>query len=200
MTGMAVTLFVLAAVLVAMTCVKADWIRSVRSRTHPSGEELSTSTFVVARVTLLVMAALCIWQGADATAMSADSEWSDDELTSAVRETTDDLDGWMYRDDGYTTKSAYFDDYESLLRDKVVRYGGGGAPQTGVNVTPAPTNSESDASFTLSASGTSATFCTHIQRTRSKKDDHTPPGIAGGESSITERAYVLGVASRVGEC
>lgn len=200
MTGMAVFLFFLAALLLTMACVKADWVRSVRRRTYPSGEELPGSAFAVLRVVLLVMAALCIWQGAGAVAMSADSEWSEDELDNAVTRTTSDLDGWMYRDDGYSTDSAYFDDYESLLRDKVVRYGGGGAPETGVAVTAAPTNTDTDAYFTLSASGTSATFCTHIERTRSKKDDNEVPPIAGGKVTHTERAYVLGVSSRSGEC
>ncbi|MFE1952953.1 MULTISPECIES: hypothetical protein [Streptomyces] len=71
MTGMAVTLFVLAALLILMACVPADRWRALRSRTYPSGEELTTSSVVVGRVCLLVMAGLGIWQGIDMLRLAA---------------------------------------------------------------------------------------------------------------------------------
>lgn len=152
------------------------------------------------RVVFLIMAGVMVFEGFDLLRVSADSGWSDDELTSAVHQATDGLDGWMYRDDGLTTDSAYFDDYASLLEGKVIQYGGGGAPQSGVDAGPADTNTDTDAYFTVQADGTDAVFCTHIERTRRAKDDYTPPGIAGGEGTITERAYQLAVTSKEGPC
>ncbi|MFB7709444.1 hypothetical protein [Streptomyces sp. NPDC056105] len=200
MTAMLVISFGIAAVLLLAACVKADRVRGWRESLNPSAPDLSDASFVVGRVIFLIMAGVMVFTGFDLLRVSADSDWSDDELTSAVGQATDDLDGWMYRDDGLTTDSAYFDDYASLLEDKVVRYGGGGAPESGVGADPADTNTDTDAYFTVQADGADAAFCTHIQRTRRAKDDYTPPGVTGGEGTLTQRAYGLAVTSREGAC
>lgn len=200
MTAMIAISFGVAVLLLLAACVKSDRVRGWRHSLNPSAPDLPDAAFVVGRVVFLIMAGVMVFEGFDLLRVSADSGWSDDELTSAVHQATDGLDGWMYRDDGLTTDSAYFDDYASLLEDKVIQYGGGGAPQSGVDAGPADTNTDTDAYFTVQADGTDAVFCTHIERTRRAKDDYTPPGIAGGEGTITERAYQLAVTSREGAC
>lgn len=137
MSAMIALSFGIAAVLVAAACVKADRVRGWRHSLNPSAPDLPDAAFVTGRVIFLVLAGVMVFEGFSLLRVSADSGWSDDELTSAVRQATDDLDGWMYRDDGLTTDSAYFDDYASLLEDKVIQYGGGGAPQAGVDAGPA---------------------------------------------------------------
>ncbi|WP_405599085.1 MULTISPECIES: hypothetical protein [unclassified Streptomyces] len=200
MTAMIAISFGVAVLLLLAACVKSDRVRGWRHSLNPSAPDLPDAAFVVGRVVFLIMAGVMVFEGFDLLRVSADSGWSDDELTSAVHQATDGLDGWMYRDDGLTTDSAYFDDYASLLEGKVIQYGGGGAPQSGVDAGPADTNTDTDAYFTVQADGTDAVFCTHIERTRRAKDDYTPPGIAGGEGTITERAYQLVVTSKEGPC
>ncbi|WP_329433853.1 MULTISPECIES: hypothetical protein [unclassified Streptomyces] len=200
MTAMIAISFGVAVLLLLAACVKSDRVRGWRHSLNPSAPDLPDAAFVVGRVVFLIMAGVMVFEGFDLLRVSADSGWSDDELTSAVHQATDGLDGWMYRDDGLTTDSAYFDDYASLLEGKVIQYGGGGAPQSGVDAGPADTNTDTDAYFTVQADGTDAVFCTHIERTRRAKDDYTPPGIAGGEGTITERAYQLAVTSKEGPC
>ena len=200
MSAMIALSFGIAALLLAAACVKADRVRGWRHSLNPSAPDLPDAAFVAGRVIFLVLAGVMVFEGCNLLRVSADSGWSDDELTSAVSQATDDLDGWMYRDDGLTTDSAYFDDYESLLEDKVIQYGGGGAPQSGVDAGPADTNTDTDAYFTVQADGADAAFCTHVERSRSAKDDYTPPGITGGEGTLTERAYRLAVTTKNGEC
>ncbi|MET7516265.1 hypothetical protein ABZS88_22835 [Streptomyces sp. NPDC005480] len=200
MNAMLVISFGIATALLLAACVKADRVRGWRQSLNPSAPEVPDAAFVVARVIFLVLAGVMVFEGFNLLKVSSASDWSDDELTRAARQATDDLDGWMYRDDGLTTDSAYFDDYASLLEDKVIRYGGGGAPESGVAADPADANTDTDAYFTVQANGADAVFCTHIERTRQKKDDYTPPGIAGGEGTFTERAYRLAVTTREGAC
>ncbi|MFG2524274.1 hypothetical protein [Streptomyces sp. NPDC048527] len=200
MSAMVALSFGIAALLLVAACVKADRVRGWRHSLDPSAPDLPDAAFVVGRVIFLVLACVMVFEGLSLLRVSADSGWSDDELTSAVSQATDDLDGWMYRDDGLTTDSAYFDDYESLLEDKVIQHGGGGAPQSGVDAGPADTNTDTDAYFTVQADGADAAFCTHVERTRRAKDDYTPPGIDGGEGTLTERAYRLTVTSQEGTC
>ncbi|RFC71972.1 hypothetical protein [Streptomyces sp. AcE210] len=200
MNAMIALSFGIAAVLLLAACVKADRVRGWRQSLNPSAPDLPDAAFVAGRVIFLVLAGVMVFEGFSLLRVSADSGWSDDELTSAVHQATDDLDGWMYRDDGLTTDSANFDDYASLLEDKVVQYGGGGAPQSGVDAGPADTNTDTDAYFTVQADGADGAFCTHIERTRRAKDDYTPPGINGDEGTVTERAYRLTVTTNKGEC
>ncbi|MEV5613214.1 hypothetical protein [Streptomyces sp. NPDC052225] len=202
MTGMAVVVLALAAVLVAMACAKADWVRSIRRRTYPSGAELPTAAFVVARVVLLTMAALSIWQGAQMLALNSNGKWSDAELTNAVTQTTDDLDGYWYRVDNLTGDNVYFDDYATLIEDTVIRHGGGGAPQSGIGATPTSGDPATDGDYTVQADGTDKAYCLHVETIRYKKQDRTPPGITGGagSGSYKELAYRLRVTSRKGQC
>jgi hypothetical protein len=200
MSAMIALSFGVAAVLLLAACVKADRVRGWRQSLNPSAPDVPDAAFVAGRVIFLVLAGVMVFEGFSLLRVSADSGWSDDELTGAVRQATGDLDGWMYRDDGLTTDSAYFDDYASLLEDKVIQYGGGGAPQSGVGADPVDANTDTDAYFTVRADGADVAFCTHIERTRRTKDDYTPPGIAGGEGTITQRAYRLAVTTQKGEC
>ncbi len=52
--------------------------------------------------------------------------------------------------------------------------GGGDAPPLGVDAEPADANTDSDAYVTVKGNGAGVVFCTHIERVRSKEDDHTP--------------------------
>ncbi|MGJ5752958.1 hypothetical protein [Streptomyces puniciscabiei] len=125
--------------------------------------------------------------------------WDDGELTSAVHQATDDLDGYRFTVDDSGTP-LYVTDYASLLEDKVVEDGGGDAPQDGVTVTPSDADTADDAHLTVTADGTDASFCTRIERSRAKKDDYSPPGLNGGESSLTYRGYRIAVTTQKGEC
>ncbi|MEV1024152.1 hypothetical protein [Streptomyces sp. NPDC050264] len=202
MTGLALLLFALSALLIAMACVRADWVRSIRRRTYPSGGELPTSAFVTARVLFLAMSLWGVWQGAQALALDSNSRWSHDELTSAVQQTTDNLDGYWYRVDTLIHDNAYFDDYATLIEDRVIRYGGGGAPESSVGASPVSGDADTAGDFTVQANGTEKAFCLHVENSRDKKLDHTPPGIAGGESSgsYRELGYRLAVTARGGAC
>jgi hypothetical protein len=190
---------VLAAVLLAMACVKADRVRAWRASINPSAEELPDSAFVVARVIFVTLAVIGIYQCVQGFGVADDMSWDDSELTSAVQQATDDLDGYRHHTDE-SGNPLYFHDYETLIEDKVVRYGGGDAPESGVDATPADANTDADGYFTVTANGAEAAFCTHVERIRSKKDDYTPPGIAGREGTLTLPGYRLVVVTRDGEC
>ncbi|MET9447512.1 hypothetical protein [Streptomyces cinerochromogenes] len=189
---------VLSAVLLAMACVKADRVRAWRTSVNPSAPDLPDSAFVAARVLFLTLAGIGVYTAVHGFGVSDDVSWSDGELTSAVRQATDDLDGYTFQADDSGPLS--FTDYESLIEDKVTEYGGGDAPAYGVTVEPADGNTDDTASFTVTADGADNAFCTHIERTRSKKDDYTPPGIAGGEGTLTYLGYRISVSEREGEC
>ncbi|MEU2286434.1 hypothetical protein ABZ614_31665 [Streptomyces sp. NPDC013178] len=190
---------VLSALLLAMACVKADRVRAWRAGVNPSAEELPDSAFVVARISLVTLAVIGIYQCVQGFGVADDTSWDDSELTSAVRQATDDLDGYRYYADESGTPF-HFDDYQTLIEDKVVRYGGGDAPESGVAASPADANTAADAYFTVTANGADAAYCTHVERIRSKEHDYTPPGIAGGEGTLTYPGYRLAVATRDGEC
>ncbi|MEV6805793.1 hypothetical protein [Streptomyces sp. NPDC051132] len=190
---------VLSAVLVAMACVKADWVRSWRANVNPSAPELPGSAFVTARVLFLGLAAIGVYLAVQGFGVSDDGSWSDDELSSAVRHATDDLDGFMFRTDQGDNPDS-FTDYASLVQDRVIEAGGGDAPEFGVAVEPAEGNTAADASLTITADGTDAEFCARLRRVRSKKDDYTPPGITGGQGTITYQAYRLRTSVREGGC
>ncbi|MFJ4329046.1 hypothetical protein ACIP3A_38880 [Streptomyces tricolor] len=190
---------VLSAVLVAMACVKADRVRAWRHRVNPSAPELPGAAFGIARVLFLSMAGVGIFTSIQGFGVSDNASWSDQELTGAVREATEDLDGFTFQADGAGNPLS-FTDYESLINDKVLEYGGGDAPGHGVTVEPADGNTAADASFTVTADGAGNAFCTRLERTRSKKDDYTPPGIAGGEGTLTYSGYRLAASVRDGEC
>ncbi|MER6157631.1 hypothetical protein ABT147_19115 [Streptomyces sp. NPDC001868] len=78
--------------------------------------------------------------------------------------------------------------------------GGAAAPQSGVDAYPVPTNTDTDAHFTVKGDGAGTAFCVHIERIRSKEDDYTPPGVAGALGPVTYRGYRLDVEGEGGEC
>ncbi|MEV6614493.1 hypothetical protein AB0N31_11580 [Streptomyces sp. NPDC051051] len=189
----------LSAVLLAMACIKADRVRAWRTRFHPSGEELPDGAFVVGRVTLVAAACAGVFLAVQGFAVSDDAEWSDDELTSAVEGATAALDGSIELGDIYDTG---FDDdgYATTIESEIVEHGGGDAPQFGAYASPSGTNKGDEATYQVTASGASATFCMHVTRMRSKENDWNAPGIAGGEGTAVVPGYRYAVTSRKGEC
>ncbi|MEU2438595.1 hypothetical protein ABZ595_20820 [Streptomyces rubradiris] len=165
---------VLAAVLVAMACVKSDRVRSWRANINPSAPDLPDSAFVAARVLFLSLAGVGVYLAVQGFGVSDDASWSDSELTSAVQRTTDDLNGYTFQADDAGTPLG-FPDYASLIEDKVLQYGGGDAPGYGVAVNPAEANTPAKASFTITADGTDTAFCTHLTRTRPRRTTTHPP-------------------------
>lgn len=63
MTSMSVAVFLGSAGLIAMACIKADRVRAWRESLNPSAPDIPDSAFAVARVVLLVMAALGVFVG-----------------------------------------------------------------------------------------------------------------------------------------
>ncbi|WP_051790286.1 hypothetical protein [Streptomyces sp. NRRL S-1022] len=190
---------VLSAVLVAMACVKTDRVRAWRANLNPSAPELPGSAFVAARLIFLGLASIGVYTSVQGFNVSDDVSWSDGELTTAVRQATDELDGFTFQaDDGGNPLP--FTDYASLLKDKVIQHGGGDAPEYGVTTEPAEGNTLDDAFFTVTGDGADRALCAHIKRIRSEKDDYSPPGIAGGEGTLTYPGYRLAASARDGEC
>ncbi|MFE1327921.1 hypothetical protein [Streptomyces sp. NPDC058741] len=175
---MSVIIFALAAVLIAMACIKADRVRSWRESLNPAAPELPDAAFVAARILLVGMALIGTVKGFQGLGAEDDSKWSDDELKSAVEQATYELDGFLYRIDQSGEPVVYIYEYDTLIESEVTENGGGDAPQDGVAAAAADGNTDADAYFTVSANGADAEFCVHIERVRSKRDDYTPPGQA----------------------
>jgi hypothetical protein len=194
-----VAVLVLAAVLVAMACVKADRVRAWREGINPSAPEVPDGAFVLARVVFLSIAGLGVYTAVQGFGVADDLSWSEGELTSAVRGATDDLDGFPFQVDPLGAPLA-FDDYASLIVDKVTENGGGAAPATGVHAEPSDADTDADAHLTVTADGVDKAFCTHVVRIRSKKDDDTPPGAADAGGTLTLAGYRLTVTTREGAC
>ncbi|MER6034458.1 hypothetical protein ABT133_11180 [Streptomyces sp. NPDC001835] len=199
LTKMNVFLLVLCAVLLGMACVPADRVRAWRAGINPSAPELPGASFVVARVLFVALAIAGVCTAVQGFGVSDRMSWSDSELTSAVHQATDDLDGYAYTMDE-TGSSAYFTDFASLTEEKVTRYGGGDAPEIGVSADPADTDTDAEAHLTVTASGADDAFCVHLRRTRWKRSDYTPPGLNGDPGTLTFRGYRLKAAVRTGEC
>ncbi|MFF3834806.1 hypothetical protein ACFYXX_29040 [Streptomyces sp. NPDC002458] len=197
---MVVLLLVLAAGLVAMGCVKADRVRRWRRSFNPSAPELPDSAFVAARVVLFGMAGVGIFSAFQFMAVVADAEWSDDELSSAVSQAAEELNGTSRFGDIFGDDSGFDEESATMIEDEVVEHGGGGAPQSGVDAGPAPLNKPSGADYTVQAAGADAAFCVHVVRTRSKDGDYEPPGIAGNPGTVTVPNYDFAVTSRKGAC
>ncbi|MBL1288994.1 hypothetical protein JKV81_19395 [Streptomyces sp. For3] len=197
---MVVLLLVLAAGLVAMGCVKADRVRRWRRSFNPSAPELPDSAFVAARVVLFGMAGVGIFSAFQFMAVVADAEWSDDELSSAVSQAAEELNGTSRFGDSFGDDSGFDEESATMIEDEVVEHGGGGAPQSGVDAGPAPLNKPSGADYTVQAAGADAAFCVHVVRTRSKDGDYEPPGIAGNPGTVTVPSYDFAVTSRKGAC
>ncbi|MGW1320864.1 hypothetical protein [Streptomyces sp. NPDC002426] len=197
---MVVLLLVLAAGLVAMGCVKADRVRRWRRSFNPSAPELPDSAFVAARVVLFGMAGVGVFSAFQFMAVVADAEWSDDELSSAVSQAAEELNGTSRFGDIFGDDSGFDEESATMIEDEVVERGGGGAPQSGVDAGPAPLNKPSGADYTVQAAGADAAFCVHVVRTRSKDGDYEPPGIAGNPGTVTVPSYDFAVTSRKGAC
>ncbi|MFE6935549.1 hypothetical protein ACFVDT_26370 [Streptomyces sp. NPDC057699] len=197
---MVVLLLVLAAGLVAMGCVKADRVRRWRRSFNPSAPELPDSAFVAARVVLFGMAGVGVFSAFQFMAVVADAEWSDDELSSAVSQAAEELNGTSRFGDIFGDDSGFDEESATMIEDEVVEHGGGGAPQSGVDAGPAPLNKPSGADYTVQAAGADAAFCVHVVRTRSKDGDYEPPGIAGNPGTVTVPSYDFAVTSRKGAC
>ncbi|MGW0791046.1 hypothetical protein ACWD04_23080 [Streptomyces sp. NPDC002911] len=200
MNALSVIVIVLAAGLVAMGCVKAERVRGWRASFDPSAPEISDSAFVVARVILFGAAAVGVFSGFRLLAVSADAEWSDDELSSAVSQATSELNGTSRFGDISGDDSGFDQDIAAMIEEEIVENGGGGAPQSGVDAGAAVGNKPSDADYTVQAAGADGAFCLHVVRTRSKDGDYEPPGVAGGPGSVTVPSYDFSVTSREGAC
>ncbi|MER5552739.1 hypothetical protein ABT001_13825 [Streptomyces sp. NPDC002793] len=191
---------ILAVGLVAMGCVKAERVRGWRTFSNPSAPEISDSVFVLARVVLFGTAAVCVFSGFRLLAVSADAEWSDDELSSVVSQATSELHGTSRFGDTFGDDSGFDQDIAKMIEEEVIENGGGGAPQSGVDAGAAAGNKPSDADYTVQAAGADGAFCVHVVRTRSKDGDYEPPGVAGGPGSVTVPSHDFSVTSREGAC
>ncbi len=200
LTKMSIITFALAAVLIAMACIKADRVRAWRESLNPSAPDIPDAAFVAARILFIGMAVIGTVRGFQGLAVEDDLKWSDDELKSAVEQATYELDGSLYRVDEWGEPATHIYEYDTLIESEVVENGGGDAPQSGVAAAAADGNTDADAYLTVSANGADAEFCFHIERVRSKEDDYTPPGITGGAGTYTELGYRLTVTSREGAC
>ncbi|MHC3453245.1 hypothetical protein [Streptomyces prasinus] len=200
MTQLSVLIFVLAAVLLAMACVKADRVRAWRESLNPSAPDVPDAAFVVARLVLVTTAVVGIVVGVQGLAAEDNAEWSDDELTSAVEQAVTALDSTTKLGDLYSSASTVDQENARMIEDEVVEHGGGDAPQLGVDAYPADGNTAPDSSYTVKGDGAGAAFCVHVRRTRSKEDDWHPPGITGGEGTTVVPAYAYAVTSRKGAC
>ncbi|MFH9618011.1 hypothetical protein ACH4MM_30480 [Streptomyces pratensis] len=183
-----------------MGCVKADRVRGWRQSFNPSAPEISDSAFVAARVVLFGMAGIGIFSAFQLMAVTANGEWSDDELSSAVSQATSELNGTSRLGDIFDDGSGFDQEIAKMIEEEVVENGGGGAPQSGVDAGAAASNKPSDADYTVQAAGADAAFCVHVVRTRSKDGDYEPPGVAGGAGSVTIPKYDFAVTSREGGC
>ncbi|MEU9571752.1 hypothetical protein AB0D62_18040 [Streptomyces massasporeus] len=191
---------VLSAVLLAMACIKADRVRGWRAGINPSAEEVSDASFVAARFIFVALAGVGIYLSVQGFRVSDDTAWDDAELTTAVQGATVALDGSsgfgeIYAEDDDTR---WIDEYATKIEQEVVEHGGGDAPQYGVTATPAAPNTASEARYTVT--GADSAFCMQVTRTRSKDGDYEPPGIAGGQGTVTLPSYDFAVTTREGGC
>lgn len=198
MTSMTVQLFALSTVLIAMACVRADRVRAWREAVNPSAPEVPDSSFTVARVLLLAMAAFGIYFGFQSIALTDDAEWSADELASAVTGATDDLDGDTLHVGPHEVPSVDSSgDYALKVEDTVAEHGDD-APRFGVDAEPTDPDASDETYYTVTADGTASAFCLHVRLKRDKSGDYEAPGIAG--TSYPQYGYVFRVTSRAGEC
>ncbi|MEW2079011.1 MULTISPECIES: hypothetical protein [unclassified Streptomyces] len=199
MTQLSMICLVLAAVLLAMACVKADRVRAWRASLNPSAPDVPDAAFVVTRLVLVTMAVLLIVVGFRGLAVEDDAEWSADELTSAVEQAVTALDGTTRLEGSSGSDSAVDEENATMIEDEVVEHGGGDAPQLGVEARPTAGNTATDSTYTVSGDGAGVAFCVHVQRTRSKKHDHLVPSLSGGDGT-TIPGYAYAVTSRKGAC
>ncbi|MFK4800072.1 hypothetical protein ACI3K5_15445 [Streptomyces sp. MPA0124] len=202
LTGLAIFLFVLAALLVLMACVKADRVRSWREVLNPSAPDLPDAAFVVGRAVLILMAAVCVVVGFQGLAVQDDGEWSDDELTSAVEGATQALDGsFTYGDPLKDGAPADFDgEYARKVEQEVVEHGGGDAPQMGVAATSVGPAMSDQGEYRITADGADAVFCMDVKRTHDGYIETVAPGLSGDAAAVMLPKYTFAVSSRPGDC
>lgn len=166
----------------------------------------SLRAFLVGRITFLVMAGIMVIGAFRVMDAAAETEWSDDELASAVRQGTAQLDGSSFvgelgagdGDAGATGPGSASD--ATTIEDVVREHSGGEAPPSGVSAEPVEPHTAADARYTVTASGTEATFCISVRQRRSKADDYQGVGVAGGQSSVTLPGHRLAATSHTGPC
>jgi hypothetical protein len=192
----------LAAVLLAMACVKADRVRAWRAGINPSATELPDAAFTVARVLFVVMAGWGVYTAVQGFGVSDDSQWSDDELTSAVQGATASLDGSFTYGGPLEDASADFDGdaYARTLEDEIVEHGGGDAPGFGVDATLSYTTGPDAASYLVTAGGASKSYCVEVRRTHSGNVETVAPGLSGDAAKVVQPKYTFAVSSRTGTC
>jgi hypothetical protein len=119
-------------------------------------------------------------------------------LTTAVQGATDALDGSSGFGDIHDEDddTGWVDEYATKSEQEVVEHGGGDAPQYGVTATPAAPSTASEARNTVT--GTDSAFCMQVTRIRSKDGGYEPPGIGGGEGTVTVPSYDFAVTTREG--
>jgi hypothetical protein len=197
-----VILFVLAAILLLMACVKADRVRSWRESLNPSAPDIPDAAFVVARITLIGVAVGCVVTGVRGLGVEDGSKWSDDELKSAVAGATTELDGsFTYGgplDDG---EPADFDgEYARTVEDEIAEHGGGDAPGYGVDAELSGTATADEAHYLITADGAATSFCMHVKRVHDGYIETVVPGLSGDDAAVKEPKYSFAVTSRAGEC
>lgn len=202
-TGLIVILWVLTGVMaLAGVWARPSRVHALRAAVNPTAPELSDGAVITGRVIFFVLAVVSLVGVFQLKATVDSGLWSDDELSTAVRESTAALDGGRR----YGTITDFGDgdgfdqDNQDMLVEELVEHGRGGAPQNGVGADPAPGNTFGDSHYTVGAEGTSRTFCVEVRRTHHKKDDYKGVGIAGGESVSSTPVYRIAVTSRSGEC
>ncbi|MFE5598914.1 hypothetical protein ACFQ8O_06955 [Streptomyces coelicoflavus] len=192
----------LAALLVLMTCIKADRVRSWRESLNPSAPDLPDAAFVVGRAVLIVMAVICVVVGFQGLAVQDDGEWSDDELTSAVEGATQALDGsFTYGDPPEDEAPADFDgEYARKVEQEVVEHGGGDAPQLGVAATSVGPAVSDQGEYRITANGADAVFCMDVKRAHDGYIETVAPGLSGDAAVVKRAKYTFAVSSRAGDC
>ncbi|MET9107919.1 hypothetical protein [Streptomyces zhihengii] len=203
MTGMAVTTFVLAGLLLLMACVKADRVRAWRTARNPSAPDVSNASFVVVRLLLVAMAAGGIVTGFQGLKAQDDIGWSDDELTSAVEGATASLNGSSAHGgplDGPDTPEDFDGAYGIKVRQEIVEHGSGDAPQFGVSAEVTGEATADHARYAVSADGASAWFCMDVTRAHTGWAETVAPGGLGESSKVRLPEFTYQVTSRAGEC
>ncbi|MFE2292337.1 hypothetical protein [Streptomyces sp. NPDC059452] len=197
---MVVFTFVLAGLVVAMGCIKADRVRSWRRALNPSAPELPDAAFTVGRIVLFGMAGLCLYSAFQFMAVTANAEWSDEELASAVSQSVAEMNGMSGFGNLDGSEDDFDDENSRMIKDELIENGGGGAPQSGVAATPSEANKPSRASYTVTAYGASAAFCVQVERVRDKDDAQVIPGGLGREGSGGLPRHTYTVKHHKGEC
>ena len=195
--------FVLAGLLLLMACVKADRVRAWHASRIPSAPELSGASFVVTRLALVTMAVAAIVVSFQVMWAQDDTEWSDDELTSAVEEATRSLDGSSAYGDSLTGPDEPEDfegKYARRIKDEIARYSAAVASQSDLDVALAEEPTANRARYEISALGADVTFCMDVTRTHTGTVETVAPGGIGASSKLELPEFTYALKSRPGMC